>query len=141
MRQELIFIPFFGMMLLTIIVWFYMYYLRLTFFMKENIDPQAVATTRQMLEIVPSRVNAPSDNLINLFELPVLFYAVCLYLYLTVQVDKVYFVLACVFLIFRVGHSIVHCSYNKVMQRFILYILSSVALWVMIIRAALNLAT
>ena len=90
MNQASIFIPFIGMMLLTMAVWLYMYTLRLTFLRREKIDPQLASTTRQMLDIVPTRVNLPSENLINLFELPVLFYALCIYLYVTGQVDATY---------------------------------------------------
>ncbi|MGD8484182.1 MAG: MAPEG family protein [Thioalkalispiraceae bacterium] len=135
MKQEAIFIPFFGLMLLTILVWIYMYYLRLSFFMREKIDPQSVATTHEMLNLVPARVNQPSENLANLFELPVLFYATCLYLYLTQQVDNLYLVLASCFLVFRIIHSIIHCSYNQVMHRFYAYLLASLMLGVIVIRA------
>lgn len=138
MHQESIFIPFFGLMLLTIGVWLYMYYLRISFFKRENIDPQSVATTSELLKQVPARINTPSENLINLFELPVLFYAVCIHLFITKQVDGMYLFLAYSFLFFRVGHSAIHCTYNKVMHRFILYVLSSVVLWVFIIFAFID---
>jgi hypothetical protein len=40
---------------------------------------------------------------------------------------------------FRVLRSAVHCTVNKVLVRFLLYVISTLALWFMIIRAALNL--
>ena len=135
MSQEAIFIPFFGLMLLTIVVWTYMYYLRLSYFRREKIDPQSVATTREIINRIPDKLNTPSENLINLFELPVLFYAVCIYLYVTQHVDAVYVALAYCFLIFRVVHSAIHCTSNKVLHRFYVYVLSSFTLWVIIIRA------
>ena len=122
-------------MLLTILVWTYMYYLRLSFFKREKVDPQSLATTREVIDIVPTKVNTPSENLINLFELPVLFYAACIYLYVTQQVDGTYLILAYCFLAFRVVHSVIHCTYNRVMHRFYFYVLSSFALWAFIIRA------
>jgi len=137
LKQEMIFIPFFGMMFLTIAVWGYMYYLRLSFFVRQKIDPQSVATSHQLLSVVPDKINTPSDNLINLFELPVLFYAVCVYLYVTRQVDSINLVLSYSFLVFRICHSVIHCTYNKVMHRFYLYVLSSFVLWIFIIRAFL----
>lgn len=139
MNQAGIFIPFMGMLLLTMVVWFYMYYRRLVFLTREKVDPQQAATTQQMLNIVPTRVNLPSENLINLFELPVLFYALCLYLYVTAQVDAVYLVLAYVFFVFRVLHSVIHCTYNRVMHRFYAYSVSTLALWGMIVLALLGL--
>ena len=135
MVQNIIFIPFFGMMLLTLAVWVYMFYLRLSFFKRQNVPPQSVSTTRQLLDVVPAKLNTPSENFINLFELPVLFYAVCIYLYVTQQVDGMYLSLAYCFLVFRIGHSVIHCTYNNVMHRFYFYVISSLSLWILIIRA------
>lgn len=139
MNQASIFTPFLGMMLLTLAVWLYMYYLRLSFLTREKIDPQRASTTREMLDIVPNRVNLPSENLINLFELPVLFYALCIYLYVTGQVTETYLVLAYVFFVFRAIHSAIHCTYNRVMHRFYAYSISSITLWIMIIMAIFNI--
>ena len=134
MEQKLIFYPFFGVMLLTMSVWVYMYCLRLFFLKRENINPQSVSTTRQVLNIVPDKINNPSENLINLFELPLLFYALCIYLYVTQKVDSVSLYMSFFFLLLRIGHSVIHCTYNKVIHRFVLYVLSSIILWVLIIR-------
>jgi hypothetical protein len=123
------------MMLLTIMVWVYMYVLRVSFIMREKVDPQDLATTREMIDAVPGRISTPSENLANLFELPVLYYAVCIYIYITSQVDGLYLVFAYSYLVLRVLHSIIHCTYNRVMQRFFIYMLSSLALWAIIIRA------
>ena len=135
MNQNSIFIPFFGMMLLTIIVWVYMYYLRLSYIISNKVDPQSLATTPEAIDIIPAKVNTPSENLINLFELPVLFYATCLYLYVSQQVDTIYLAIAYCFFIFRVVHSVIHCTYNKVTHRFYVYVVSSLTLWIFIIRA------
>lgn len=129
------------MMLLTILVWFYMYYLRISFFIRNNVNPQSVSTTRQLRDIVPETTNTPSENLINLFELPVLYYAVCIYLFLTHNVDIIYLTLAYAFVLFRAGHSLVHCTYNQVMPRFYLYLLSSIILWIFILRAFISALT
>ena len=137
MKQEIIFIPFFSMMLLTIVVWIYMFVLRISFFKRQNVDPQSISTTHQLLDIIPDKINTPSDNLNNLFELPVLFYAVCIYLYVTSHVDTINLGLAYGFLIFRIGHSVIHCTYNTVMHRFYFYMLSSLFLWALIIHAFL----
>lgn len=138
MNQAAIFIPFTGMLLLTMAVWFYMYYRRLTFLARSGLDPQQAATNQQLLEILPTRVNLPAENLTNLFELPVLFYAVCLYLYVTGQVDPTYLVLGYGFFVFRLLHSVIHCSYNRVLHRFYAYSLASLALWSMIILAMID---
>ena len=87
-------------------------------------------------QLTPPAVSNPSDNLKNLFEIPVLFYALALYLFATSQVDAIYVYAAWVFVAFRTLHSIVHCTFNRIILRFYLYLISTVALWFMVIRAA-----
>ena len=87
-------------------------------------------------QLTPPAVSNPSDNLKNLFEIPVLFYALALYLFATSQVDAIYVYAAWVFIAFRTLHSIVHCTFNRIILRFYLYLISTVALWFVVIRAA-----
>ena len=65
--------PALAMVALTFMVWCYMYFKRLSFIRVHSIDPQSVAT-RALGAKSLAAVSAPSDNLMNLFELPVLFY-------------------------------------------------------------------
>lgn len=138
MNQGAIFIPFLGVVVLTIVVWLYMYYLRLSYIISAQVDPQDLATNREAMDIIPAHLNTPSENLINLFELPVLFYVMCLFLFVTGQVDYLYLGLAYSFLAFRVIHSVIHCTWNRVMPRFYAYMLSSIVLWILVIRAAIE---
>lgn len=137
MQQTAIFTPFLGMLLLTFLVWVYMYVKRLAYLTSENIDAQELSTPDKLVKIIPEHVNNPANNLKNLFELPVLFYAICLYLYVTQQVDPGYLYAAYVFFVFRAIHSIVQCTFNKVMVRFSVYSISAIALWFMVLRAAI----
>jgi hypothetical protein len=139
MEQNAIFMPFLGMMLLTLAVWIYMYYLRLSFIVRNRLDPQALASNRNVAQNIPEKTNLPAENLANLFELPVIFYALSVYLYVAQQVDTIYIVQAWLFMALRVCHSLIHCTYNHVTQRFSVYILASVALWTMLIRAFADL--
>lgn len=59
-----------------------------------------------------------------------------LYLYAVQQVDGWYLSAAWVFLVFRVLHSVVHCTFNFVPLRFWLYALAAMALWFMVLRIA-----
>ena len=134
-----IFVPFCGMMLLTMGVWILMYIRRLHFLQQQGIDPQALVTPEAITRLMPESINAASNNLKNLFELPVLFYGLCIYLGQTAQVDALYLWMAWGFLGLRVIHSVIHCTYNKVMHRFAAYMLSSVLLWALLVRAVLTL--
>jgi hypothetical protein len=131
--------PMLGMMLLTLIVWVYMYVMRLGHIARERIDPQELTTASRAAKHFPEHIGYPADNLRNLFELPVLFYALCLYLYVTATVDGLYLLLAWAFMLLRVVHSAIQCTINRVHWRFIAYMLSSIALWAMLLRAALQL--
>jgi hypothetical protein len=134
-----ILLPFFGVMLLTLAVWIYMYIRRISYLMRESIDLRTVDTPDKAAAVVPETISLASHNLKNLFELPVLFYAACLYLFISDSVDGIYLLAAWWFFTFRVVHSLIHCSYNKVEHRFAAYMLSAIALWLMVIRAALSL--
>jgi len=133
--QTAIFLPFVGTMLLTIVVWFYMYARRIPFIMRNEFTPQQL-TPSELARLSPPEVANPSDNLKNLFELPTVFYAVVLYLYAAGQVDGLYLGAAWIFFSFRVLHSAVHCTFNFVPLRFWLYAISALALWFMVLRIA-----
>ncbi len=53
-------------------------------------------------------------NLTNLFEFPVLFYAVCLVIFVTGSVDEHFIDLAFYYFWIRVAHSLCHIFYNKI---------------------------
>jgi hypothetical protein len=137
MNQSAIVGPFMTMMLLTLVVWFYMYVKRIPLIQRSKIDPNAL-TAAELTRISPPSVSNPSDNLKNLFELPTLFYGLVLYLFVVNKVDEAYLIAAWIFAGFRVLHSAVHCTVNIVMLRFWLYCISALALWFMVIRAALS---
>ena len=135
MDQTRIFEPFVAMLLLTIVVWVHMYARRIPFIMRSNLEPSQL-TPLELARLSPPVVANPSDNLKNLFELPVVFYALVLYLYVTSQVDPLYLGAAWLFFAFRVLHSAVHCTFNLVPLRFGLYAVSAVMLWFMVLRVA-----
>ncbi len=134
-----IFIPFFGVMILTLLVWIYMYIRRLSWIDANKPELSMLSTPEKLSQIIPEQITYPANNLKNLFELPVLFYAVCLYLAWSSTVDMVDIYCAYGFFIFRVVHSVIQCTVNIVVARFWIYILSSIFLWVMILRSAYQL--
>ena len=125
-------------MLLTLLVWVVMYVRRTSFLIRNRIDLRKVDTPDKAAQVIPADVSLASHNLNNLFELPVIFYAVCLYLLIGDSVDGFYLAAAWWFLAFRALHSLIHCSYNKVAHRFAAYMLAAVSLWAMVIRAAMQ---
>ena len=138
MPQTAIFGPVFATMLLTLLVWVYMYIRRISFFMRNKINPKDLAVPGALAQLSPPEVANPSDNLKNLFEIPVIFYALALYLFATSQVDAAYLTAAWIFVTFRALHSVVHCTVNVVMLRFYLYLISTLAVWFIAGRAAVH---
>jgi hypothetical protein len=137
MMQQAVFAPFFAMMVLTFVVWIYLYARRIPFITRAKLSDRQLAPL-EFARISPPAVSNPSDNLRNLFEIPTLFYALALYLYATQRVDGAYVFAAWIFVGFRALHSLVHCTINIVVVRFWLYAVSTAALWFMVARAAVG---
>jgi hypothetical protein len=135
MNQAAIFQPFLATMMLTMVVWVYMYARRLPFIFANGLEPKQM-TPSELARLSPPQVSNPSDNLKNLFELPTVFYAIVLFLFMTDQVDSVYVGAAWGFFLFRALHSVVHCTFNFIPLRFVLYVISAATLWFMVVRAA-----
>ncbi|HOV57683.1 MAG TPA: MAPEG family protein [Rhodanobacteraceae bacterium] len=122
-----IFLPALAMVALTIVVWLRMYLSRVAEMRRERIHPQAVALSAQMAERLKD--TRAADNFRNLFELPVLFYLALVVAALSAQVHAAVLGLAWAFVLLRVLHSAIHCSYNKVMHRFQAYLAGGLVLW------------
>ena len=138
MPQTTIFGPVIATVFLTFLVWVYMYVRRISFITSSNMSPEDLAVPGALAELSPPGVTNPSDNLKNLFEMPVVFYVLALVLFVTNQVDTVTLTAAWVFVAFRALHSAVHCTINIVMLRFTLYLVSTLAVWFIAARAALH---
>jgi hypothetical protein len=87
---------------------------------------------------VPPEVALPNRNLMNLLELPVLFYVACLTYYVTDRVNATALALAWAYVGLRLAHSAIHVTYNRVRHRLIAYAASNVvliSLWTNLLRA------
>ncbi len=80
-----------------------------------------------------------SRNFINLFEIPVLFYVITIFIFMLGKVDAVYHNLAWVFVGSRVLHSLIHTTYNNVNHRLLAYVIGIVCVCWMWIRFFINL--
>ena len=127
MFYQPILLPLLAQVLLTFLVWVYLYITRFSEISRKNIDPQALSRHKNGQELL-TESSGPADNFRNLFEMPVLFFvAVLLSLQLFIQ-DEVLVQLAWIFVAFRALHSFIHCTYNRVLHRFTAYIASSLIL-------------
>jgi hypothetical protein len=125
--QHAILLPPTVLALLTAFVFGRLYQDRIAEIRARRIHPQQLATSKQAVDTLQNV--ASSDNYRNLFEAPVLFYALCGFLAIT-QLTTV-LLLACAwgYVFLRAAHTYVHLTSNKVIRRFQLYFASCIVLY------------
>jgi len=124
-----ILLPVIALVLLTAVVWVRLYVERIRELRQRRIDPQSLATSASAGQTM-QRVQA-SDNFKNLFEVPVLFYALCAVLASAQQVSAFFVIGAWVYVALRCIHSFIHLTYNRVIHRFAVYVLSTAILFML----------
>ena len=121
--------PLLAQVLLTAAVWVSLYVARLGEMRRRGIDPQQVATSRLATGVLDNV--AAADNFRNLFEVPVLFYALVPLLVIAHAVTGAELALAWAFVALRALHSAIHIGYNRVVHRFAAYAASTLCLFAM----------
>jgi len=127
--DQAILLPPTAMAFLTGFVWLRLGSDRLGELRSRRIHPQKVATSRQMTDTLQNVQSA--DHFRNLFEVPVLFYALCGFLAITRLTTL--FLLACAwgFVALRIFHTYIHLTHNTVVRRFQAFVASTIVLYVM----------
>jgi hypothetical protein len=87
--------------------------------------------------VVPEAAQWPAHNYIHLMEQPTLFYAVALVLAMVGQGDGLNATIAWAYVVLRIAHSIVQATVNRILVRFVLFALSSLALIALALHAAM----
>lgn len=121
--------PVCALAVLTAIVWAWMYVDRIGEMRSRRIAPQRLPTAREAATILER--TAAADNFRNLFELPVLFYALCVALFATELVSTLLLTLAWGYVALRTLHSLIHVTYNRVSHRFTVHLASTLLLFFM----------
>ncbi len=88
---------------------------------------------------VPLDVTLPNRLFMNLVEVPVLFYVLCLVLLVTAHVTTVSLWLAWAYVVLRIVHSLIYLTYNRVFHRFMVFGASNLAVLGLLIDLALKL--
>jgi hypothetical protein len=81
---------------------------------------------------VPPEVTIPNRAYMNLLELPMLFYVLCLMLFVSGRVDQIFLYMAWGYVALRAIHSLIHVTYNGVAHRLKAFALSNfllIAIW------------
>lgn len=137
MVQNSMLCPVFAMVALTALVWVAMIVQRYGIFKRLEIDPQSVSSRVAAGQAMGTKDKA-GNNLLNLFEIPVLFYTLAALLIATQQVTPMLLNLAWAFVALRALHSVIHCTINKVHLRGAIYTLSTLVLFAMWIMFAMS---
>lgn len=127
----------FGMGLLTLAMAAWMSLVRTPAMRRAGLTLQDAAHTADLASRLPSSARRVADNYNHLFEAPTLFYAVALAILLAGIADPVFAACAWAFLIFRLLHSLVQATINRVALRAPLYGLSWLVLAILIVRGLL----
>jgi hypothetical protein len=106
----------FALVVLTFLVGLRLLYVRAQEMREKRVHPQAVSTSQLMATRLQNVQVA--DNFRNLFETPVLFYALVATAVASQHVPSWLVIGAWAFVAFRGVHSLIHCTYNRVMHRF-----------------------
>jgi len=120
-----------AMVLLMFAVAIAMFFNRIQDMRQKRIHPQAVANSIQMAARYEN-VQA-ADNYRNLFEVPVLFFALAAIALATGYVPGWLVICSWIYFALRLLHSLIHCTYNNVYHRFTIFLASFgllVGMWV-----------
>ncbi len=127
MSPSAIFLPAVAMVALTIAVLFQMFFERKRQVSADRIPFREIPSSSQMAtRFVDTRC---ADNYRNLFEMPVLFYVALVVAFVTAQVSPLVLGLAWGYVALRALHSVIHCTYNRVMHRFYAFLASNILVW------------
>lgn len=122
---------------LTAMVWVVLYVRRIRESQSKHIHPQKLSNRQAAAQLLEDTDAA--NNFSNLLEMPILFYAVISISLAIDFVSSTMVMLGWAFVVLRIVHSLIHITYNRVMHRFSVYIISSLFVWAMWVVLALHL--
>ncbi|HSQ95121.1 MAG TPA: MAPEG family protein [Croceibacterium sp.] len=125
----------------TMVMWLWMYATRIPAMSAAKVDPDSIVRDPEMKldKLLPPEVQWKAHNYNHLHEAPTVFYAIAIVLAIIGQGDGFNARLGWAYVALRVIHSLVQATINKVVVRFVLFVLSSLVLIALIVRAAIAL--
>ncbi len=126
-----------ALVLWTFVMWAWLYATRIPAMLASKITYDPTKPASQMDEIVPPQVRWKADNYNHLMEQPTLFYATALTLALIGHGIGLNAWLAWAYVAIRIVHSLVQATVNLIMLRFAIFMVGSVVLLILAVRAAM----
>jgi hypothetical protein len=129
--------PIVGLVLWSFVMWAWLYATRIPAIRAAKAPMNPEMTTADLNAAIPPSVRWKADNYNHLMEQPTLFYAVALTLAVAGQGDGLNLALAWGYVAIRVVHSLVQATVNVILLRFAIFMVGSLVLLALAIRAAM----
>ena len=130
--------PAIALVLWTAVIWAWMYATRIPAIVRARMVLDPMAPRGEQMATLPAQVRWKADNYNHLLEQPVLFYATALSLAVLGDHSAPSLWLAWIYVGLRVVHSLWQATTNVIMVRFGLFFVSSLVLFALAIRAAIQ---
>ncbi|MFN9848435.1 MAG: MAPEG family protein [Alphaproteobacteria bacterium] len=130
--------PVVALVLWSLVMWVWLYATRIPAVQKAQVPMDPGMTSADLAAALPASVRWKADNYNHLMEQPTIFYATALALAVAGQGDGLNAQLAWGYVGLRVVHSLVQATTNIIMVRFALFMIASLVLATLAIRAALG---
>jgi len=135
--QSLLLQPVIALVLWSFVMWAWMYATRIPAIRKYKVNLDPHRPPAEFHAQLPAEVRWKADNYNHLMEQPTLFYAVVLTLAVLGEANAANLTLAWLYVALRVVHSLVQATTNIIIVRFSVFIIASLVLLILTIRAAL----
>jgi hypothetical protein len=124
----------------TAVMWGWMYATRIPAIIRLRMRLDGNLPRGEQMATLPPRVRWKADNYNHLLEQPILFYAIALCLAVIGDASTVSVALAWSYVALRVVHSLWQALVNVIPVRFALFALSSLVLFALLARAAMQVS-
>lgn len=128
-----------ALILWTFVMWAWLYATRLPAIVKGKIAYDPRRPPAEFLDKIPPEVRWKADNYNHLHEQPTIFYATALTLAMLGAGGGLNATLAWAYVALRVLHSLIQATVNVVVPRFLVFVLASLVLFALALRAAMIL--
>jgi hypothetical protein len=128
MSIQAVLLPLFVQVVVTFVLLFWTGYLRVGAVRRGEVHPRDIALREANWG---KRETQIANAYHNQLELPVLFFVLTILVIITRQADLLFVVLAWVFVLLRLLHTVIHVTSNRVVQRFAAFATSVIVLAVM----------
>ena len=120
----------------SLVMWIWMYATRIPAMFAANMKLDPNAPRGEQMALLPPEVRWKADNYNHLMEQPTIFYAIAISLSLLSVNSDASVLLAWVYVVLRVAHSLLQALVNKIEGRFAIFLLSNIPLFALTYIAA-----